>query len=136
MRNIITATLLLMAAANIQAEVTNVDNDELKALLASGIPIIDVRTAPEWKQTGVIDGSHLMTFFDEKGRYDMETWLKQLSSVAGKEQPFILVCRSGNRTGTISKFLNEKLAYSKVYNVKNGIREWIAKGNPIVTPTL
>lgn len=128
------AALLLFVSAHLQAEVTQLDNEQLKQLIQTGVPIIDVRTAPEWKQTGVITGSHLMTFFDEKGRYDTEAWLKQLSAVAGKDQPFILICRSGNRTGTISRFLDEKLAFSKVYNVQRGIKEWIAKGNSTVAP--
>ena len=123
--------VLLLAAFSVQAEVRHINNNELKQLIADGIPVIDIRTAPEWRQTGVVEGSHLITFFDEKGRFDLNTWLAELSKVAGKEQAFILICRSGNRTGRISQFLDEKLGYTQVINVKKGIRDWIKTGNPV-----
>ena len=55
----------------VKAEVIQVDNEALKQLLNAGVPLIDVRTASEWQQTGIIEGSHLLTFFDEKGQYDV-----------------------------------------------------------------
>jgi rhodanese-related sulfurtransferase len=131
-------TLLLAAAFSLpaQAEVKNIDNEELKALMAQGVPIIDIRRPDEWKQTGVVKGSHLNTFFDRNGRYDVRAWLARLAPIAGKDDPFILICRTGNRTGTVSRFLDQKLGYKKVYNVQRGITDWIRKGNPVVKPDL
>ncbi len=54
--------LIIMMPASLQAEVIQVDNDALQQLIDQGIPVIDVRTASEWQQTGVIEGSHLLTF--------------------------------------------------------------------------
>lgn len=130
------ALLVLQSAFAVQAEVSHVDNQELKQLIAQGVPLIDVRTAPEWRQTGVVEGSHLITFFDEQGRFDLNTWLAKLAKVADKDKPFILICRSGNRTGRISRFLDEKLGYPQVINVKKGIRDWIKSGNPIAKAKL
>jgi rhodanese-related sulfurtransferase len=131
-------TLLLAAAFSLpaQAEVKNIDNEALKALMAQGVPIIDIRRPDEWKQTGVVKGSHLNTFFDRNGRYDVRAWLAKLAPIAGKDDPFILICRTGNRTGTVSRFLDQKLGYKKVYNVQRGITDWIRKGNPVVQPDL
>lgn len=128
--------LALGIALPVQAEVKNIDNQELKALLEEGVPIIDIRRPEEWKQTGVVKGSHLNTFFDKRGRYDVDAWLARLAPVAGKDDPFILICRTGNRTGTVSRFLDRKLGYKKVYNVQRGITDWIRKGNPVVKPDL
>ncbi len=128
--------LALGIALPVQAEVKNIDNQELKKLLEQGVPIIDIRRPEEWKQTGVVKGSHLNTFFDKRGRYDVDAWLARLAPVAGKDDPFILICRTGNRTGTVSRFLDQKLGYKKVYNVQRGITDWIRKGNPVVKPDL
>ena len=130
--------LLLVAglAMPAQAEVDNIDNQQLKALMEQGVPVIDIRRPEEWKQTGVVKGSHLITFFDARGRYDVQAWLDRLAPIAGKDDPFVLICRTGNRIGTVSRFLDQKLGYKKVYNVQKGITDWIRKGNPVFEPEL
>jgi rhodanese-related sulfurtransferase len=50
----------------------------------------------------------------------------------GKNDPVILICRTGNRTDTLSRALIEQLGYTKVYNVKEGIVRWISDGLPVV----
>ena len=117
-----------------QAEVVEVDNQQLKQLLNDGIPIVDIRTASEWKETGIVEGSNLLTFFDAAGNYDARSWLARLASIAGKEDPVILICRTGRRTCLISKFIDQQIGYHKVYNVSRGIRDWIDKKNPVVAP--
>jgi rhodanese-related sulfurtransferase len=39
--------------------------------------------------------------------------------------------RTGNRTGTLARLLVEQLGYTQVYNVRNGITEWIRESNPV-----
>ena len=73
-----------------------------------------------------------MTFFDKDGKAEVETWLKGLDLVASKNEPFILICRTGRRTGLVANFLSEKLKYAKVFDVTDGITEWIKKGNIVV----
>ncbi|OUD12264.1 rhodanese-like domain-containing protein [Thioflexithrix psekupsensis] len=126
----------LLFSAHLQAEVIHINNAQLQELLDQNIPLIDVRTPPEWKQTGVVEGSHLMMFFDEKGQADVGGWLDQFSAiVVDKEQPVVLICRSGNRTARIAHFLSEQLGYDKIYNVQLGIRDWIREGLPTVAPS-
>lgn len=125
---------LLLFPMAAQAEIIEIDNSQLQELLAQNIPLVDIRTAPEWTETGIVAGSHMLTFFDAKGNYDARSWLAQLEPIAGKEDPVILICRTGRRTGLISKFMNEQVGYMKVYNVTTGIRNWIDKGNPTVAP--
>lgn len=126
--------LVLFVSFPAAAAVANIDNAQLEKLISEGVPVIDIRRAEEWQQTGVVKGSHLITFFDKKGHYDVPAWLDKLAPIAGKDQPFILICRTGNRTGTVSNFLDKKLGYTKVYNVKKGITDWIAKGRSVVKP--
>ena len=110
---------------------THIDNEKTTELLADGVPLIDVRMKSEWQQTGIVEGSHLLTFFDENGNYDIKKWTADLEKIAGKDKPFMLICAVGGRTGTISKFLDNKLGFSKVHNVKKGIVHWIASKQPV-----
>ena len=119
----------LLAATPVRAELIDIDNTKLQELLASGVPIVDIRTAPEWKQTGVVPGSHRLTFFDEQGRYDIRAWLDSFSKIAKPGDPVIIICRTGNRTGTVGRLLDQQVKYAKVYNVRDGIVAWMKAGN-------
>ena len=89
--------------------------------------IIDIRTPAEWKETGIVEGSYTIMFFDEKGNFNLEIFLKQLDMVVKKDEPFALICRVGSRTGMVSEFLSERLGY-KVTNLKGGIMKMIYEG--------
>lgn len=116
----------------LHAAVVNISNDELRELVDSGIPIVDVRRSDEWESTGVIDQSNLLTFFDEKGEYNADVWLASLDKVATRGEPVILICRSGNRTKMITRWLSDKVGYDTVYNVVGGILSWQADGGETV----
>lgn len=106
---------------------------QLQKKIEEGVVVIDIRTAPEWKELGVVPTSKLIVFFDEKGNYNVEKWMSEFSKyVKDKNQPFVLVCRSGNRTGVVGNFLSKKLQYENVYHLKNGIKSWIKESKEIV----
>ena len=125
------AILLSLSATTLQAAVTQLDNEKTSELLAEGVPLIDVRMKSEWQQTGIVEGSHLLTFFDEKGNYDLKKWVADLEKIAGKEKPFMLICAVGGRTGNISQFLDKKMGFKQVHNVEKGIVHWIASDKPV-----
>ncbi len=108
---------------------TNVDNGKLKELIAQGVPLYDVRRAEEWSQTGVVEGSRKLTFVDAAGRMNPE-FLSRFTSEVGKDQPAVLICRTGNRTDSLARELAQ-MGYSKIYNVRDGITRWIGEGNPV-----
>ncbi|MFO1352819.1 MAG: rhodanese-like domain-containing protein [Gammaproteobacteria bacterium] len=116
------------------AEVIQTDNQQLKQLIEQGVAVIDVRTPKEWRETGVIPGSHLLTFFNEAGQYDAKVWLQQLEAIARPDQPLAIICAVGGRSKIISHFLDSEAGYKKVHNVTKGIREWIQAGNPTAKP--
>ena len=116
------------------SDVIEIGNIELKSLLQKKIPLIDIRRKDEWKSTGIVENSILMTFFDKNGKANTNEWLKELTKIANKNDPVILICRTGRRTGIISKFLSEKVGYSLIYDVTEGITDWIKKGNTVVNP--
>ena len=109
---------------------TNVDNAELKALQAQGVPVYDIRRPDEWRQTGVVAGSRTLTFVDAAGRPNPE-FVPRFAAEVGKNDPVILICRTGNRTDVLARLLVEDLGYTKVYNVRRGITGWIGEGLPV-----
>lgn len=110
---------------------TNVDNAQLKTLLAQGIPIYDVRRPEEWRQTGVVEGSRRLTFVDAGGRV-LPDFLPRFTATVGKDDPVILICRTGSRTAALAKHLADNLGYTKIYNVRDGITRWAHEQNPVI----
>ncbi len=108
----------------------NLDNNQLKTMLEQNIPIYDVRRVDEWRQTGVINGSKLLTFVDASGRVNPE-FLPRFTSTIGKDEPVILICRTGNRTSQLARYLVEEMGYTNVYNVRDGITHWIREQQPV-----
>ena len=138
MRRLLVGVALVVATCTARAEVVDIDNAELAKLAAAGVPVIDIRTRPEWEETGIVSGSHLLTFFDERGQADPAAWLAKAKAVAKPGDPVVVICRSGNRTKALSQFLSHRVGYAKVYNVRNGIVAWAKEGRPMVSaaPTL
>ena len=87
LRSIIVVAALLIASAPLRAEVTTVDFARLEQLREAGVPVIDLRTPEEWSHTGVIEGSHLVTFADAGGRYDIDGWALRLAAIAAPDEP-------------------------------------------------
>jgi rhodanese-related sulfurtransferase len=124
--------VLSLCALSAQAEVVNIDNAELARLAASGAAVIDIRTAAEWKQTGVLAGSKLLTFFDEQGRVDAAAWIGRLKSLTKPGQAVVLICRSGNRSLSAAQFLTQQPGYKTVYNATGGLNVWSREGRSVV----
>jgi len=117
--------LLLISITSIFAELKH--EWATPAFANKGIKIIDIRTPPEWRETGVVKGSYEIMFFDEKGAYDIQGFLKKLNKVVKKDEQFAIICRVGSRSGMVSEFLSENLGY-KVINLKGGIMNMIKDG--------
>lgn len=109
---------------------TDIDNAELKKLLSQGVKIYDIRRDDEWKQTGVVAGSQRLTLFDARGGQNKE-FIPTFTQQVSKDEPVILICRTGNRTKAAAQFFAKQLGYAQVYNVKDGITRWIGEGNPV-----
>jgi rhodanese-related sulfurtransferase len=135
MRHIFLAFTLAVATLAVRAEVIDIDNAELNRLLKSGVTIIDIRTQPEWEETGIVAGSHLLTFFDDRGRADPAAWLDKVKPFAKPGDPVVVICRSGNRTKAVSQFLSKQAGYATVYNVRDGIKGWLKERNTVVAAT-
>jgi rhodanese-related sulfurtransferase len=117
---------LLLIASTLLGEVINIEATP-EFVNSTDMKIIDVRTRPEWIQTGIVKGSYTLTFFDERGNYDVKSFLKALNQIVKRDEKFALICRTGSRTGMISNFLGNKLNYH-VVNLRGGIMRLIQLG--------
>ena len=117
------------------AEIVDVNNEQIKELSNSNIPIVDVRRSSEWEQTGVIPNSILLTFFDEEGDYNYHQWYEKLRLEIDESKPIILICRSGKRSKIIAQMMNENFDHV-IYNAKRGIISWIDEKLITVEPQI
>jgi rhodanese-related sulfurtransferase len=113
-----------------EATVGDLTDGQLIDMAAAGVPLVDIRRAFEWEETGVIAGSHLITFFDEWNKYDLDAWLTAFDKVADRDKPFILICRQGIRTRKLGRFLDGRLDFRDVHHLQLGIASWILAGRP------
>lgn len=127
--------LCLSLVNPVNAELFEIGNTELQGLLDKNVTIVDVRRADEWRATGVVKDSHLVTFFDQYGRFRAENWLTKLAEVTNPEKPLILICQTGMRSKVIGFWLSSKLGFKQVYNVTDGIESWTKSGNSVVVVT-
>ena len=115
----------------VTAEVIDIDNRELSNLIEKEIKIVDVRTQNEWKSTGIIKGSILISLLDKKNKFIFENWYEDFNKKMSKNVSVIFVCAVGVRSKCISNLVNKKKPDLKIYNLKKGINNWIRSGNKI-----
>ncbi|MGR3364929.1 MAG: rhodanese-like domain-containing protein [Maritimibacter harenae] len=92
--------------------------DEMKA---TGGLIVDIRTPPEWAETGVIDDAVLLTFTGP------DRFLDQLAPALADGRDLILVCRSGNRTRAAAQAIQGRIP-NRIVSIEGGMKRVIASG--------
>ncbi len=102
-----------------------------KELLNSATPIVDIRTPPEWKETGLLKGAIPIMFFDQRGGYNVNQFLQELNEKVDTSKPFAIICHTGSRTSLIGPWMSEKFAY-KVINLQGGM-DYATKGLKLPT---
>ena len=129
MKNLLVVFILFTKFVN--AEVVNINNRELSNLIEQEIKIIDVRTQNEWKSTGIIKGSFLVSLLNKNKKFIFEDWFAMFENSFGKNKSIIFICASGVRSNYISHLVDKKKPDLKVYNLKKGINYWIRSGNKV-----
>jgi len=124
----------LLNSIQLFAEIYEVNNEKVKMLLENSVPLIDIRTEGEWHETGVINRSHLLTFFDKNGKYDFKKWMIEVEEIADKNGPVIIICRSGRRSRIVSNMIIKENRKYLIYHATNGIKSWIESSNKTVRP--
>lgn len=90
-----------------------------------GALIVDIRTPPEWAQTGVVEGAELVTF--ESARSFPAAFLTALGDQIEDGREVALICRSGNRTQAAGQALAGVID-NQVISVSGGIKRLIREG--------
>jgi len=109
---------LLILGVTLFAQVTN--EHIAKEFLQKNIPIVDIRTPGEWRETGLLKAAIPIMFFDVRGNYDANTFLKELNSKVDTSKPFAIICHTGNRTSALAPWLSKEFNY-KVINLLGGM---------------
>ena len=134
LKNLLPALLALLAfSAHAEPDLSA---PEAAAQVQSGkLILIDIRTPPEWKETGVAKGAKQVNMLHPQGAQGFTNAL--LEQVKGnKDAPIALICRTGNRTTQVQRYL-QSVGFTQVYNVKEGMAGsaagpgWIKRGLPV-----
>ncbi|GAA0782314.1 peptidylprolyl isomerase [Roseibium denhamense] len=115
---------------------SDIGNEALKDKLAAGVPVIDIRRPDEWRQTGVVPGSHLVTFFDQSGAPNPQFGAELQKIISSASDEIILICRTGQRSAALSQYLSDKAGFTNVMNVEKGIVDWIADDHEVETASI
>ncbi|EGV16905.1 rhodanese-like domain-containing protein [Thiocapsa marina] len=129
-------TVVVLAALSLigcvaQADATLTATEAMEKARAGEITFIDIRTPPEWRQTGVAEGALTIDMTAPTFVQDV------LKAVDGdRNAPIVLICRTGNRTGYTRDAL-EKLGFTNVSHVAEGMAGskagpgWVRRGLPV-----
>ena len=122
LKKIVLFIVLLHSA--LMAEFKEVNVAELEDMMKKNVQIIDIRTPAEWKETGVINGSHKIMFFDERGGYNIDKWMAEFSKyVKDQNQPLKSklnfggtegeLCCAGGEIAFLKQMCTESVNYGK-----------------------
>jgi len=127
----VVSVALSLAQAAETSRYTDIDTAALVALVDKGVKVVDIRRPDEWRETGVIPGSKLLTAFDARGQFNAD-FPSEFEAFVDRDEEVIIICRSGNRSTALSRALAESAGYTRVYNVSGGIVSWLDRGNQTV----
>lgn len=127
---------ILLAAASLPALAQDINAPEAFEAAKNGkLTLIDIRTPPEWKQTGIAPGATRINMIHPQGASGFLN--EVLAKVGGdKTAPIALICRTGNRTTQVQRFLQAQ-GFTQVYNIKEGMAGsaagpgWLARKLPV-----
>ena len=111
--------LVVTLAACANPGYTNIDNDELREMMAdkeANYYFIDVRTRVEYDEEH-IEGFNLL--IDQYILEDDQTILDELDT----SRPVVIMCNSGNRSVDASNIFLD-YGFAEVYNLEDGIQGW------------
>jgi rhodanese-related sulfurtransferase len=99
------------------------------------LTLIDIRTPPEWRQTGTGQGAYRVDMRHPQGT---KGFVGEVLALVGGDRsaPVGLICRTGNRSGHMQRALMAE-GFTNVYNVKEGMvgsgagPGWVRRGLPV-----
>jgi len=83
-------------------------------LIDKNIKIIDVRTPEEFEESHIKNAVNI--------NYKSSKFIENISAL-DKKNPYLIYCKSGNRSGKASKIM-DSLGFYKIYDLKGGFLNW------------
>ena len=109
--------------------------DALAQVKAGTLILVDIRTPPEWKQTGVAQGAALLDMQHPKGAPGFMDDLLKLTK-GDRNAPVALICRTGNRSAQVQRYLEDQ-GFTRIFNISEGMAGsaagpgWLRRGLPL-----
>jgi rhodanese-related sulfurtransferase len=112
--------------------------NEAAVELNNNLLVIDVRSKPEWKETGVIPNAKLIQMYSSTRTLRKE-YISEILNFIGdnKSIEVAIICHSGGRSSGTVKMLEER-GYINISNVPEGmvgtdnVTGWINRGLPTI----
>jgi len=130
------AVLLAFAAGPALAETGVISASEARERAQEGdLTIIDVRSAQEWRETGVAENAKTVTIHNRDG---LPAFVAEVKKVLDqdKDRPVAFICATGVRSSAATRLLRGA-GYTKVLNIREGMLGnsedgpgWIARDLP------
>jgi rhodanese-related sulfurtransferase len=129
------STLILSLLAGSAAAQDISAPEAFEAARAGKLILIDIRTPPEWQQTGVAQGATRINMIHPQGA---PGFLREVLAKTGGNlnAPIALICRTGNRTSQVQRYLKAQ-GMGQVFNVPEGMAGstagpgWLARRLPV-----
>jgi len=112
--------------------VTEVFPWDMQALLETDPEtlIVDIREPYEFQVMHIDNSINVPRgILEQSCEWDFEETVPQL--VTARQQPIILVCRSGNRS-VLAAYTMQQMGYSDVKSLKTGLKGWVDYELPLV----
>jgi rhodanese-related sulfurtransferase len=121
---LVAGALILSGCSSKAGAITNMNVKDFSAKTQeAGVVVIDVRTPGEFSQ-GHIQGA--INIDVEAPTFDSEI------AKLDKTKTYAVYCHSGNRSGVATQAM-AKVGFTHLFNLQNGIADWMAQGMPTVT---
>lgn len=116
--------LLLAGCSSNKAAITNMNVKDFSTIAQQAdVVILDVRTPGEFSQ-GHIEGA--MNIDVEASTFDSEI------AKLDKSKTYAVYCHSGRRSGIATQTM-AKMGFKHLYNLQNGLSDWMSQGMMTVT---
>ena len=111
---------LLISFSATAADIQQVTAEQVRDIIESDKPliIVDIRTPAEF-EAGHIAGAINVDFLD----VNFHENIKKLVASSDKEKPWVLYCRSGNRSSLALPIIEHEVK-GRVYHMNQGIVSW------------
>lgn len=97
-----------------QPKIEIIDKELFKDLIEKRIQIIDVRTVKEFNSGHIKNAANI--------DFKSSNFIQTISRL-DKTKPYLIYCKSGNRSGKTSKIM-DSLGFYKIYDLKGGFLNW------------